>query len=142
MTEIAEWCVAFASRRRVTNTPWWLRGLHPAYRHCFAYRVPSGAPGCTLVVNQIGSRMQADIARVPIQDFTLNLLASGDYRVLMIALEAPPPRPVLRGPLTCVEVVKSLLGITARWTVTPRQLAWQLRALGAQTLRYIPHEGS
>ena len=52
------------------------------------------------------------------------------------------PRPshsrMMRGPMTCVEVIKALLGWRGLFVVTPRQLERALRRRGARHV-VIPH---
>lgn len=125
------WRVAFSARGVNGPTPWYLRGMHPAFAHCFAFR--PFLPGYTMVLNQVGSGLQIDVAAQDAADFTRNLLAGGRRCVLLTGISsAPPMRPYLRGPMTCVEAVKSLLGIEARRVLTPRQLYRHLRARGAR----------
>jgi len=140
------WFVAFSARRNAPDAPRWLHGLHRGYQHVFAYReleIPVGEGRVlkhTLIVNQVGAAMQCDVAPISVAQFAQNLAKQGRW-VLMDIRPVPPLRPYLRGPMTCVETVKSLLGIRSPWILTPRQLSRRLRRDGAIPVYPIPEGG-
>ena len=114
------------------DAPWWLHGLHPGFQHCFAFR--DAGNGTTLIVNQVGTRMQCEVAPLGMADMVLDLTACGGRCVLLVIRTPAPAGPYLRGPMTCVETVKALLGIRAWWILTPRQLYRRLRREDAKWL--------
>lgn len=133
------WCVVFSARRMDPAPCRWLRWLHPAFQHAFAFRALT--PESTLVVNQVGAAMQVEVAPLAVDAFLRGLTKDGGRTVLLDTRPAPRAMPFLRGPMTCVETVKSLLGIRAWWLITPRQLYRRLRADGAKVLYPIPDNG-
>ena len=115
--------VVFAGRSGV----WWLRWLRPGFRHCFA-AVDDGATWLT--VDPLLHRLEIRASGLP-SGFDL----AGEYRRAdLIVLDVLPPEVPLRcaplGLFTCVETVKRLLGIRARWVWTPWQLYRFLSATG------------
>ena len=136
---LVAWCVVFSARRMDPAPCRWLRWLHPAFQHAFACR--ELAPEATLVVNQVGAAMQVQVAPMPVDAFIRGLAGDGGRIVLLDIRPAPGAVPFLRGPMTCVETVKALLGIRAWWIITPRQLYRRLRADGAKVVYPIPDNG-
>ncbi len=129
----ATWFVVFFPAKGMTRRAWWLRGLHPAYAHVVACR--EAATQRSTIIDHRGLRLRVDTVPVPIGAFLRGLLAP-PYPAWVLAVEdrhAAADAARLRGPLSCVEVVKALLGCTAPWVLTPRQLARHLRArMGAR----------
>ncbi len=128
----AAWCVVFSPRHLVNDTPLWARFLHREFRHCYAFRQMTAET--TLVINQVGEALLPNLCPLPLGFYVDATLKSG-RTVLVTIRPRPQPRPFLRGPMTCVETVKSLLGIRAWWIITPRQLARLLCADGAIALQ-------
>lgn len=98
----------------------WLRWLKPGYRHCFV-AVDDGIEWLT--VDPLLHRLEIRASGLP-SSFDL----ASEYRRLDLdVIEVAPPAVPLRcapfGLFTCVETAKRLLGIRARWVLTP----WQLR---------------
>jgi hypothetical protein len=124
------WIVAFFPARGLRRPGWWSALLHPAYRHVVAFR---GATTGSVIVNQEGVTLQADFAPYP-PDFIARRLAE-EAGAVMLAVwderQRAEPRGALRGPMTCVETVKALLGIRKPFLLTPRQLARHLARAGA-----------
>lgn len=104
-----------------TDGPW-LRFLKPGFRHCFA--AVRQAEGLWLICDPLKHRIET-LAVEPARDLALAeaWLAMG-HRVVLgwTRPTAPPRRPPLPAPLTCVAVVKRLLGLWCPAVVTPRQL--------------------
>lgn len=138
------WCIAFSARRMAPDAPWWLHGLNSDYQHVFAYQGLDTkirddlTLKQTLILNQVGSRLECAVVALDVAEFTRNLTQPGGRLVLLDIRPAFQPTPYLRGPMTCVEAVKSLLGIRAFWIITPRQLFRRLCADGARILYPIP----
>lgn len=125
------WCVAFSPREVVRDTPWWASLLQRDYRHCFAFRQLT--PETVLMLNQVGTALNCQVCPLPLEAYLRATLESG-RTVLVTVRPRPPMVPWLRAPMTCVETVKSLLGICTWRIITPRQLARKLCADGAVTL--------
>ena len=113
--------VVFSGRTAVR----WLSWLKPGYRHCFV-AVDDGVEWLT--VDPLLHRLEIRASGLP-SGFDL----AAEYRrmALEVVEVVPAPVPVRRAPLglfTCVETAKRLLGIRARWILTPWQLRrWLLR---------------
>lgn len=119
------WLVAFTDHRPGAGAPSWrnrllevlLSCLRPGFRHCLALRrVPTG----WLVVDPLSDGLRCDLSP---EGSALGLIAAGATVVEVTSAHLPPDRAQWRpaGLLTCVTVVKSLLGLTCR-AVTPYQL--------------------
>lgn len=102
----------------------WLRLLKPGFRHCFLLcRLPGGwllyDPRSDLTDFALWPACDAEELE--------NYLLCKGYSVVRLHY-----RPLLRraapfGPFTCVEAVKRVLGLRARWILTPWQLYLRLR---------------
>lgn len=97
----------------------WLRWLRPGFRHCFV-AVDDGIEWLT--VDPLLHRLEIRASGLP-SAFDL----AAEYRRMALAVleVVPAPVPLRRAPLglfTCVETAKRLLGIRARWVLTPWQL--------------------
>jgi hypothetical protein len=98
----------------------WLRPLRHGFRHCFAV-LRAGA--LWLACEPLKDRIELDALALP-PDFDLAAFyGKQGHRVLLGRRLPPRPRrPFAPAPLTCVTVVKRLLGIHAPWVWTPWQL--------------------
>jgi hypothetical protein len=97
-----------------------LRWLKPGYRHCFV-ALDDGIEWLT--VDPLLHRLEVRASGLP---SAFDLAAEYRRRALDVIEVVPAPVPLLQAPLglfTCVETAKRLLGIRARWVLTP----WQLR---------------
>lgn len=97
----------------------WLRVLKPGFRHCF---VAVEVGGGWVVVNPLCH--VTDLAVVHGVD--AEGLADG-YRqagltVVPVRTRRPSPRSARWRPFSCVEEVRRILGLEARWVLTPWQL--------------------
>jgi len=133
----AVWFVAFLPRHSLTGCAWWARFLHPSFRHVLACRALDLET--TLLVNHTGRHLVVEIEDRSAGHVLRELLAEG-ASVLAVECPATPGGALLRGPMTCVEVVKAALGLRAPWTLTPRQLARRLRRAGAAPVLPITPE--
>jgi hypothetical protein len=100
----------------------WLRPLRRGFRHCF---VVMRAGSVWLACEPLKDRIELDALAAP-DDFDLAAFYCRQGHQVLLG-ERPPARPRQRfalAPLTCVTVVKRLLGIEAPWVWTP----WQLYA--------------
>ena len=100
----------------------WLRPLRRGFRHCF---VVLRAGSVWLAFDPLKDRIDLDALELPSEFDLAAFYREQGHRVLLG--QRPPPRKRPRfslAPLTCVTVVKRLLGIDAPWVWTP----WQLYA--------------
>lgn len=107
-----------------TECPW-LRVLRRGFRHCFA-AVSDGSSW--IVCDPLKDRMEIRLLRLP-ADFDLaGFYAGKGYEVLIGQVRRVSCRDRLTvAPLTCVAVVKRILGLRATCVLTPRQLFCHLR---------------
>lgn len=126
----AQWVVAFPADAALLRPAWWACLLRRDRRHVVAFRALT--PGHTLLVNHTGTVLAVEVLPQSADAFA-EMLQAQHGAVLL----APPPAaarsgPALRGPMTCVEAVKALLGIRAPFVLTPEQLACHLVRAGAR----------
>lgn len=98
----------------------WLRPLRRGFRHCF---VVLRAGSVWLACDPLKDRIELDALDLPGRFDLAAFYREQGHRVLVG--ERPPSRTRRRfalAPLTCVTVVKRLLGIDAPWVWTPWQL--------------------
>ena len=108
---------------------WWLRGLRPGFRHCFAVvRDPAGEwVACDWLKGRLVFRVYGPRAPEELVD---RLVRRG-FRVAEVATAAARHRPTLRA-MTCVEVVKQAVGVTGWRPLTPYGLWRHLGRGGAR----------
>jgi len=120
---------AFVAFAGAGKRPWsWL--LRPGFRHCFVM-LDDGRGWTT--VEPLSSRI--DVVRQPLapsEDLPARYLRKG--HLVLPAPLARPERADWPQPLTCVAVVKRVLGLRAPFVLTPWQLYRHL-------LRHQPGEG-
>lgn len=99
----------------------WLRPLKQGYRHCFV--ALRQEPRLWLICDPLKDRIEITAAEVERVALAETYRAAG-HRVWSGTTFPGPARPRARvpGPLTCVAVVKRLIGVSAPWVVTPFQL--------------------
>jgi hypothetical protein len=98
----------------------WLRLLRRGFRHCFV--VFRAAP-LWLACEALKDRIELHALDLPPAFDLARFYADQGHRVLLGRRPAPgPQRRVALAPLTCVTVVKRLLGIHAPWVWSPWQL--------------------
>ena len=119
-----------------------LRWLRPGFRHCFCL---TGGDRRWTLCDPLKSHLAiASIDGLTAADLALHLGVPG-RRVLhgMLATADISAGPGLR-PLTCVEIVKRLIGLPARSVITPYQLYRRLLRPAAGGLEFTelqPEEG-
>ena len=110
----------------------WLRLLRPGFRHCFVLLELGGAWVC---VNPLAHRTSVEVwSLVPTTDLPGWLRAQAGLTVVETAVRQPPRRPSPLGIYSCVEAVKRVLGLRARWVLTPGQLHDHLTRSGKKSL--------
>ena len=130
MSQPAAWFVVFKGRAGLEGRRWWHRLLHPAAQHVLAIREMEG--GRALVLNHTGEQTLVELAEMPAEQLARGLMWALGAEVLRVAPPPPrQPRAMLRGPLSCVEHVKALLGLRLPFVWTPRQLRRALIWRGA-----------
>lgn len=96
-----------------------LRSLRRGFRHCF---VAVHTAGGWVICDPLSHQTDLSI----VDGFSLDELAawyrSCGLRVIETRRRAAPFRPAPLRPYTCVEAVKRVLGLHARWVITPWQL--------------------
>jgi hypothetical protein len=100
----------------------WLRPLRRGFRHCF---VVVRAGSVWLACEPLKDRIELDALALP-EDFDLATFYGEQGHQVLVGQRLPVTarRRFAPAPLTCVIVVKRLLGIDAPWVWTP----WQLYA--------------
>jgi hypothetical protein len=102
-----------------TGCPW-LRALRRGFRHCF---LVMRAGSIWLACEPLKDRIELDALVLP-DDFDLAAFYRKQGHQVLVGQRSPPRarRRFAVAPLTCVTVVKRLLGIDAPWVWTPWQL--------------------
>jgi hypothetical protein len=101
----------------------WLRVLRRGFRHCF---VVLRAEPLWLACEALKDRIELHALDLPPAFDLARFYVDQGHRVLLGRRPAPlPRRAAALAPLTCVTVVKRLLGIRAPWVWSP----WQLHVL-------------
>ena len=118
------WYLIFTEVKRQR---WWDRLLKPGFNHVYAMRWDGFN---WLIVNPRSDFLSVEVSTIC--DHNLRDLAIGEATATVgVLCEIPKGRLRSRffaGPVTCVEVVKSLLGIRAWFLFTPWQLYNYARA--------------
>lgn len=101
------------------------RFLRPGFRHCFCL---VERPAGWLVCDPLWDRIRLELLNPYPVPYLLDRLARQERRLLLGRLRDGAPKPgTVPGPMTCVEVVKRVLGRPAVAVVTPAQLYRFLR---------------
>jgi hypothetical protein len=103
----------------------WLRGLKRGFRHCFVALRDGDA---WLVCDSLKDRIELLVLPVAVEVDLASFYRAQGHRVL---IGTTPPKlrreSLVLAPLTCVSVVKRLLGVHAPWVLTPWQLFGHLK---------------
>lgn len=98
---------------------WWLKYLKAGFRHCFI--ILETDRGCVWV-DPLSSSFTIKI----LEGYELNSLVrwyrESGMRVLSVSVPAHGGKPFAWAPMTCVEVVKRLIGVRDPFVLTPWQL--------------------
>jgi len=112
----------------------WLRVLKPGFRHCFA-AINDGRAWVEVLPLARQTFVRACVAAD--RDLAAWYRSRGNAVVETMVRE-PPDRLAPVMPYSCVEETKRLLGIQARWVLTPYQLYRHLRSDPRNTYAYDP----
>jgi hypothetical protein len=120
----------------------WRIFARPGWRHCWiALRLYFPSVGTmarqyTLKIEPTTWGIDVDVGWQSVDDVAQAALAAGATSVLEFSVDTPPPWGyVPRGVLSCVSVIKAVLGLRAWWVVTPEQLHRLLVRRGANEVR-------
>lgn len=97
----------------------WLKLLRPGFRHCFVL-LHDGR--YWLSVDPMLNYMDVQLQKVPSDFDVADWLKQRGNIVVPASVCRDKKVPAPWSPFTCVEAVKRVLGIHARWVMTPRQL--------------------
>lgn len=103
------------------SSHWWNRWLAPGFRHVFALR---WTPRGWIHFDPAMDFARLDFVDAPVYARPQELAPPGS-RLLRVETRIQLERmraPWVVGPVTCVELIKALLGIRSFWLWTPRQL--------------------
>lgn len=135
--DVAELFLVFRPLDATTGARWWQRLLDRHRAHVLAI-LPIG-PSRSLAMNHAGTALSLEVMDMPAEEAARGLMWSWQAEALRLVPPAlPPMRACLRAPLTCVEAVKALLGITSWRVLTPRQLRRAVIRMGARPLPPFP----
>lgn len=116
----------------------WLRLLRPGFRHVLvALRDPDGG---WVLVNPLSHQMRVDRLAPMAPPDLAGWFRDQGHTVLSTLTRRAPRREAPWAPMSCVEVVKRLLGLHARWVWTPWALYRHL--LDAEKARRPARGGS
>ena len=113
---VEEWYVCF---KDVPNKHWIQRFIKKGFRHCYAFKE---SPGGQFLIVAEPMRSHLDIDIIPNSKESVEQLTNCNKFVRVIVRYDTTKD---RGHLcrfNCVEVVKSLIGVSTFWTFTPYQL--------------------
>ncbi len=127
-----EWWVVFSPDKIIhaAGLPWWNLVLAVDWRHCWAMK-NDGIVWTAVTQNAYGMEVET-LGYGPEHDVP-GLLAAGGCRVLHVTGERRVSY-LGRGLLTCVSVVKQLVGMRAWTVITPAQLYRRLIRDGAEVI--------
>lgn len=121
---LVHWYLVFTVAHR---EHWWDRFIRPGFNHCYAFQ--ESGDGWLLVnprADYLEIAHEAGAVHNGRHCFPVSAGADND-KITVIRVLAEVPKRQLRsrwfvGPVTCVEIVKGLLGIRAFYVFTPWQL--------------------
>ena len=118
---IEEWTVCFGGE---CEKHWVQKMLKLGFFHCHAFKL---SPGGQFYVAVNPTRSHTDINLLPVSEENFNELTKGGLFVKVICkIDVMNDRGHLCR-FNCVEVIKSLLGVSSFWTWTPYQLYKELK---------------
>ena len=118
---IEEWTICFGGR---CEKHWVQKLLKIGYYHCYAFKLSPGGQ-FYIVVNPVRSHTHIDL--LPVNEDTFNELTNCTKFVKVIcSINVNNDRGHFCR-FNCVEMVKSLIGVSSFWTWTPYQLYRRLK---------------
>ena len=106
----------------------WLRLLKPGFRHCFVVLHDGDR---WIAVDPLAPLLEVTVPPVAADYDLPGWFAGQGHTVVAATVRRDLARPAPWGPFTCVETCKRLLGLHARFVVTPWQLHRRLAAPAA-----------
>ena len=113
----------------------WLKLLAPGFRHCF---VVLNDGRHWLTVDPLSCFTELEVQPVPAGFDLPAFYRARGLTVVPAPLGRARARPLPWAPFTCVEAVKRVLGLRARFVLTPRQLYRHLTGPTARPARRRP----
>lgn len=96
-----------------------LRWLKPGFRHCL---IATKRTSSWLICDSLAHQLHIDLIEGVDSIDLEHWFRSRGYRVVRHSIKPAPLRAQFLRPFTCVETVKRMLGIDAKWVFTPWQL--------------------
>lgn len=88
------------------------------FRHCYAFRFDGYN---WILVDPMGSWLEVQVMPYEREDNVPHMMLERGHKVVYV-MKNRKNEQVLRGLLTCVSIVKHLIGVRACWIFTPKQL--------------------
>ena len=124
MAELVEneidWFVVFTDSGRWNL---WDIATSKGFRHCFAVRWDGFNWIC---VDPLGSWLEVQVMPYGHEDNVPQMMLELGHKVVYVRKQRKN-KLILRGLMTCVSIMKHLIGVNAYWVVTPKQLYNYLR---------------
>lgn len=121
--------VVFKPRTAAAEPRWWHRLLDRFRCHVLVLWQDGAV---ALAAEHVGTVLRVEAMTLPAEEAARGLMWSWDAEALAVRPAKVRPHACLRLPLTCVELVKALVGITDWRIWTPRQLRRALIRRGAR----------
>ena len=113
----------------------WLRLLRRGFRHCF---VVLNDGGHWITVDPLAPLLEVKVAPVPSGYDLPGWFAGRGHTVVPAPVRRGLRQPAPTGPFTCVETCKRVLGVHARFLITPWQLFRHLTGAGHRPVAAPP----
>jgi len=119
MAELVEneidWIIVFSDKERLQ--PWDLF-TSKGYRHCFAIRWDGFN---WILIDPLGSWLEVQVMPYGIDENVPAKMLELGHNLLYVR-KSRSNKFIVRGPMTCVNIMKHLIGLKAFWIITPKQL--------------------
>lgn len=119
MAELVEneidWIIVFSDKERLHL---WDLFTSKGFRHCFALRWDGFN---WVLVDPLGSWLEVQVMPYGIDENVPQKMLDLGHKLLYVRKNRSF-RIILRGPMTCVNIMKHLIGLRAFWIITPKQL--------------------
>jgi hypothetical protein len=102
----------------------WLRWLRRGFRHCFVvlHQQDADGSGHWIAIDPLAPLLEVTVPPVPADCDLPAWLAAQGHTVVPAPVHRGLRRPAPWAPFTCVETCKRVLGLHARWVITPWHL--------------------